>query len=115
MSTIAMIRDAKQFPDSHDANVHPDNVAEFEAAGWTRRDPLDHDSDGRKGGSKKKAAAPAPVEDTDPLDIPQDAAGGLTIRELHASLEGVGVEFDPAADVAVKFGQLTEAREILAA
>lgn len=57
----------------------------------------------------------APVGETDPLDIPQDAAGGLTVREVHASLEGLGVDFDPTADVETKFALLTEAREIEAA
>lgn len=52
--------------------------------------------------------------EVDPLDAPQDDAGGLTIRELHASLEGLGLAFDPADTPAAKFAQLNEARAILA-
>lgn len=68
-----------------------------------RIDPLDHDGDGRKGGSKKggpqKKAAAVEPEAPDPLDTPQDAAGGLTIRELHADCEANGVEIDPSMTI----------------
>lgn len=50
--TVQMNRDAAAFPDSHDAIVAADEVASFEASGWKVVDPLDHDEDGKKGGSK---------------------------------------------------------------
>lgn len=93
--TIRMVRDANEHPDSHEANVHADQVSDFEGWGWRRADALDHDGDGKKGGSKKKAKAADTA--TDPLDVPNEDAGGLTKRELHASLEAKGIEFDPAA------------------
>lgn len=51
---IRMIRDAKQFPDSHEAFVSPDEVENFRAGGWVPADPLDHDGDGKPGGSKPR-------------------------------------------------------------
>ncbi len=98
-NVVAMRRDAKEFAHSHDANVHPDQVAEFEEDGWERVDPLDHDANGKKGGSRKKARAvendPGAGELVDPLDEPREEIGGLTIRELHADCEANGVEIDP--------------------
>lgn len=32
--TVALTRDAKAFPASHDANVRPDDVAAWKANGW---------------------------------------------------------------------------------
>ena len=54
---IRMIRDTKQFPDSHEAFVSPDEVEMFRAGGWVPADPLDHDGDGKKGGARKKKDA----------------------------------------------------------
>lgn len=56
--TIRMVRDANEHPDSHEANVHADQLADFEGWGWRRADALDHDGDGKKGGARK----PKPAE-----------------------------------------------------
>jgi len=70
-------------------DVHPTCLAAHQRAGWRAAptDPLDHDGDGRRGGSKARApAVAAPVAD-------------LTRREIEADLEGMGVEFHPASPV----------------
>lgn len=91
-SVVRMVRDAKAHPDSHEANVPAAAVPEFEALGWRLADPLDHDGDGKKGGSKRKAKASQDEEAGDP---------SLTRREIEADLTAAGADFDPAADVAV--------------
>ena len=58
---VKMTRDAKAHPESHDANVAPEQVAEFEVMGWRRADALtpaqtqalDRDGDGAAGGAPK--------------------------------------------------------------
>lgn len=55
--TIKMIRPA-EYPAPHSADVHPDEVENYRAGGFVPADPLDHDSNGKKGGAlprKKKA------------------------------------------------------------
>jgi hypothetical protein len=106
--TIRMVRDANEHPDSHEANVHADQVSDFEGWGWRRADALDHDGDGKKGGSKKKAKAADTA--TDPLDVPNEDAGGLTKRELHADAEALGIEIDPLGAVADLFAQVQAAK-----
>lgn len=32
--TVRMVRSAEQFPKPHEADVHPDEVENFKAAGW---------------------------------------------------------------------------------
>lgn len=34
VATVAMVRDPEQYPPPHAADVHPDEVANFAAAGW---------------------------------------------------------------------------------
>ena len=91
-AVVRMIRDPKAYPESHQANVPAAAVAEFEALGWQVADPLDHDGDGKKGGSKRKAKASQDEEAGEPA---------LTRREIEADLTAAGADFDPAADVAV--------------
>lgn len=57
MATVHMIRDPEQFPAPHSADVHPDEVANYAAGGWVRADPLDHDGNGKKGGSRPRKKA----------------------------------------------------------
>lgn len=57
-------------------------------------DPLDHDGDGKKGGSLP----------------PDDDDDGLTKAEIHADLEALGVEFDPRAKKADLLALRNEAR-----
>jgi hypothetical protein len=52
---VRMTRDAKAFPDSHEANVAPENVAEFEAMGWK---------------TKKQRAAAEPVVEPVVEEVP---------------------------------------------
>ncbi|WP_022684554.1 hypothetical protein [Sphingobium bisphenolivorans] len=52
MSTILMKRDASH-PAPHTADVHVDEVENYRAAGFEPADPLDHDGDGKAGGSLK--------------------------------------------------------------
>lgn len=81
---VRMVRDAKQFPESHEANVTPEGVAEFEALGWTAE----------VAEKKTKAPKKAKGDDTDPLDVPNDDAGGLTLRELRADIAALGLDVD---------------------
>lgn len=55
---VHMTRDPEQYPAPHSADVHAEEVENFTAGGWVVADPLDHDGDGKKGGSRprKKAA-----------------------------------------------------------
>jgi len=91
-TVVRMVRDANAHPDSHEANVPAASIAEFEALGWRLADPLDHDGDGKKGGSKRAKAKPSPDEEAG--DPP------LSRREIEADLTAAGADFDPAADVA---------------
>lgn len=34
VSLVTMVRDAEQFPASHTADVHPDEVENYKAGGW---------------------------------------------------------------------------------
>jgi hypothetical protein len=131
MKAIAMIRDADAFPDSHHATVDEVDVAAWQEAGWQVADPLDHDRDGKPGGSAAGEADAireriiklggsfhhkAGVEKlTDALnellDATHDDAGGLSHRELNADLEAAGVEFDPYASPADKFALLNAATQ----
>lgn len=54
---IKMTRDPELYPAPHEADVHPDEVENYRAGGFSPADPLDHDGDGKKGGSRKKKAA----------------------------------------------------------
>lgn len=54
MSTITMTRDAEAFPAPHIADVHVDEVENYRAGGWVPADPLDHDGNGKKGGSRPR-------------------------------------------------------------
>lgn len=42
--TVRLIRDAAEHPDSHEANVRPEDVSEWIARGWSLQgaDPRDH-------------------------------------------------------------------------
>ena len=57
MSTIHMTRNPDEYPEPHSAEVHPEEVENYRTAGFLPADPLDHDGDGKKGGSRKKKAA----------------------------------------------------------
>ena len=63
---VKMVRDAKAHPESHEANVAQEQVAEFEAMGWSvegakpalspaQVKALDGDGDGAAGGSLPRA------------------------------------------------------------
>lgn len=54
--TIRMTRDPADHPAPHHADVHPDEVENYRAAGFAPADPLDHDGNGVKGGSLPKTA-----------------------------------------------------------
>jgi hypothetical protein len=73
-------------------------------------DPLDHDGDGHKGGSKPGRKAKAKVGQDETAGEPP-----LTRREIEADLVGMGEDFDPAADLADLRKQRDEARAILEA
>jgi len=96
MTLIAMTRSAKDFPESHDANVRPDDVAAWEADGWA--------SKATKAPKKAKgdnADLIAAVESIlDPLDAPNDDANGLTLRQLRADIAGLGLDVDPTMSAA---------------
>lgn len=127
MKLIAMIRSAKDFPASHDANVHPDDVAAWEADGWARVHPADAeaappaDTDALKakitalGGTFHHKAGPEKLQaildqiQNELLDAPHEDAGGLSHRELNASLEAAEIEFDPSDAPSVKFAALNAA------
>lgn len=69
------------------------NAADFNPAKHQRwADPLDHDGDGRKGGTKAKGKAKA-AQDEEAGDPP------LTRREIEADLTAADADFDPAADL----------------
>lgn len=55
----------------------------------------------------RRAAVDAPV---DPLDVPQPTACGLTLRELHADLTALGVQWAPDASPAQLLADRDEAR-----
>jgi len=42
----------------------------------------------------------AVVDILDPLDVPNDDANGLTLRELHADIAGLGLDVDPTMSAA---------------
>ncbi len=106
IETIRLVRDAKEFPDSHEALVDSETIGTFLDAGWKRADPLDHDGDGKKGGAKpgRKAKASQDEEANDPP---------LTRREIEADLTAMGEDFDPTADLADLRKQRDEARAVL--
>jgi len=56
----------------------------------------DFDADKHELFVEKKAKAPkkAKGDAVDPLDIPHDDAGGLTLRELRADVAGLGLDVD---------------------
>lgn len=54
MATIKMQRDETQFPAPHVADVHESEVENYRAGGWVPADPLDHDGNGKKGGSRPR-------------------------------------------------------------
>lgn len=86
------------------------NETDFDPATHERWfDPLDRDRDGHRGGSKKKAP------EVDPLDIPHEDAGGLTLRELHADAEALGIEIDPLGLVSDLFAKVQAAKAAKAA
>lgn len=72
---IKLTRDAEAFPESHEANVHPDHVDDWKANGWT----VEGEEKKAKPRGKKKP----------------DAANGLTHAEIEADLTAMGVDFDP--------------------
>lgn len=104
IETIRLVRDAKEFPDSHEALVDSETIGTFLDAGWKRADPLDHDGDGKKGGSRSPKKAKAEETAGDPP---------LTRREIEADLTAMGEDFDPTADVADLRKQRDEARAVL--
>lgn len=69
-------------------------------------DPLDHDANGKKGGSKPAKKAKA-----------EETAGNppLTRREIEADLTAMGEDFNPAADLDELRRVRDEARAILEA
>lgn len=89
---VRMVRDRDTNPAPFECDCHPSEVGNYMAGGWMVADPLDHDGDGKKGGSKRKAKASQDEEAGEPA---------LTRREIEADLTAAGADFDPAADVAV--------------
>lgn len=85
MDLVKLVRDAKDHPDSHEANVRPEDVGAWEANGWV-------------------VAGAGPVSDLD------DDSEGLTKREIHADLVAMDVEFDPRAKRADLLALRNEAR-----
>jgi hypothetical protein len=80
--------------------------------------PLDHDGDGVKGGAVAQAEAVEPQEpvlDPEPATEPEGApepteggeAGALTMEQLHADLEALGIAIDPA----LSYDELLAARD----
>lgn len=55
MQTVRMVRDAEAYPAPHTADVHPAEVENYAVGGWVVSHPLDHDGDGKPGGSLPKA------------------------------------------------------------
>ena len=98
---VRMVREPETNPAPHECDCHPGEVENFKAGGWRVADPLDHDNDGKKGGSKRKAKASQDEE----AGVPP-----LTRREIEADLTAAGVDFDPAADVADLRVQRDEAK-----
>lgn len=91
---IKLTRDAKAFPDSHEANVHPDHLDDWKANGWT----VEGDAKPKARGKKKP-----------------DAANGLTHAEIEADLTAIGVDFDPTQSADELLALRDEARAIVAA
>lgn len=102
IETVQLIRDAKEFPDCHTAIVDHDGVEAFLAAGWKRADALDHDGNGKKGGSKPRKGRQ------------EETAGepALTRREVEADLIAMSVDFNPADDLSALRDLRDEARAI---
>ena len=118
MKLIAMIRDADAHPDSHNANVHPDNVEAWEANGWARVEsaPTDEADFLRAkitalGGTFHHKAGPDKLQATldELLDAPHEDAGGKSICELNADLESLHIEIDPADGPAAKAAKIAAA------
>lgn len=57
MATVHMTRDPETNEAPHSADVHPEEVANYAAGGWVVADPLDHDGNGKKGGSRPRKKA----------------------------------------------------------
>lgn len=114
---VKMVRDAKAFPESHEANVRPENVAEFEAMGWSAagaaEKPAVIPSDWQSLTAKKRVALAKALGwvDGEPTteqadgwiaDIivqreraePREDLGGRSLQEVHAVLTAKGVEWD---------------------
>lgn len=134
---VRMVRDANEFPDSFEANVPPEGVAEFEALGWKAAEgpatavaavitgmgdgealPVHIPEDWKKLQWKQrvKMAKDLGWVDGEPTteqadgwisdilvhrarEVPQEALGGLSIREAHDKLTAAGVEWDADATV----------------
>lgn len=117
---IAMTRDVKDFPDSHEALVEPEDVAAWEANGWARLNAFSAPAAEaeflkakitalggtfhHKAGSEKLQAILDEL-----LDAPQEDAGGKSIRELNADLESLNIEIDPADGPAAKAAKINAA------
>ena len=72
-------------------------------------DPLDHDEDGKKGGSKpRKAKGNTVTGDGSGVALPPI----LTRTEIEADLTAMNVDFDPALDDAALMALRDEARAI---
>jgi hypothetical protein len=72
--------DVGHLPEQHKATLKSNPF-------FVEADPLDHDGDGKKGGSKGRKAKASFIATVDPQRA-----------EIIAQLEGLGVEFDPNAD-----------------
>lgn len=130
---IKLTRDAEAFPDSHDATVEPEDVEAWTAEGWSvvedEAEGDDDDDDDDKGdpaarvdalraqivalgGKPHHLAGEASL--TALLDgllvAPHQDANGLSIRELDADLESLGLEIDPADKPADKWAKIQTAR-----
>jgi hypothetical protein len=128
IETIAIHRDAAAFPDSHHATVNIDDLPAFEALGWSKIDAgdapvetvtlVDIPADWQKLHHKTRVALAKQLGWVDGTptseqadgwiaDIlthreraqPQEALGGLSIREAHDKLRGAGVEWGAEATV----------------
>ncbi|UPT53212.1 hypothetical protein [Synechococcus phage Ssp-JY42] len=85
MELVKLVRDAEAHPDSHEANVRPEDVDAWKANGWSVE------------------GVPDGVADHDDGD-------GLTKPEIAADLEAMGVEFNPRASKADLLALRNEAR-----
>ncbi len=95
---VRLVRSAEDHPDSFEAFVKPEDVAEWTANGWTAEDA--------------PAQADEPQAPHEPAAVAEPDPAQLTKAEIIADLEGMGVDFDPRAPKADLLALRAEARAI---